>query len=276
MKNFLLFCIIFFLTSCNVSLPRNNAPQKAFTNLAGKRISLNDFTFKACTFHPATKIFHFPMRHFPSNKNYNEATYNKIVKSQFQLMHTILHYGSKIAVFDENITQNGFNQSLIQELKLGNSRGTYTRIDGSLFHLQDIYNQAHHLFGQDNSGRYKIPDYYESLNVPQKEYLFSFGASFLLYFLGQVPTLHKVIEEQEWDLAKRNIFDSFGQEKPNVDHWIFTFREQKLKNQVSAFFKINPAYKGIAFISYGKAHNFSDDFRGFAFADGHSCLNWDK
>ena len=160
--------IIWFIASCGPPVFKE------------KPLSRSDPMLKTCVFDPQTRIAHFPMFHFPPSGKYDTPKKERVSKSQFQLLHTILTYAPYIAVFEEQVTDNTFNPSLYEQLKNGQARGKYKRLDGKTFTIQERFNTANSLF-QGN-----IPAYYENLREDQKTYLFEAGASWIAYFLGYI------------------------------------------------------------------------------------------
>ena len=267
---FYLFLAIFSLARCAVP----SSP--VFTNKPIEQpLSLTDSRLKSCVFRPQARIAHFPMYHFPPSGKYDTPLREKVAKSQFQLLHTISNYFPDVAVFDENVTTNVFGPGMLRSLKKGlGGKSFYERADGEKFYLQDRFYEARNLF---HAG---IPPYYDQLGAWQKEFLFQTGAPLTLYFLGHIRQVHKVIEPEDFQFVLGYIKQQGGVErvlsKPQKDYYIFTFREEKLKLQVIGFFNINPSFQGISLIAYGARHDFTDDFTGFPFEDGISCLQWDS
>ena len=269
---FLFFSAIFFV-NCSVPI----TPMSSRSPLE-QSLSLTDPLFKNCIFQPQTRIAHFPMYHFPPDKNYDAALREKVVKSQFQLLHTILTYFPNVAVFDENVTANVFGPKVFQALQQGlGGDSHYERADGQVFHMQERYNTAQNLFHAD------IPMYYDRMGEIQKEYIFQTGGSMTLYFLGHIRQLHKVIDLDEFQIILRQIEKYGGVEKflrsvstdSNSRYYIYGFREERLKFQVETFFNINPSFHGISLVAYGADHDFRDDFTGYYFEEGRHCLQWD-
>ncbi len=236
--------------------------------------------YKVCVFDPAYRVLHFPQWHFPINNRYEPEDFERISRSQFQLLHTILAYSKsrQVAVFDESVIHDEFDESYSQILQAGSpSKNAYTdRGDGRKFlHTERLF-LARRLFGNG------IPQYYEYLNQNQKSFLFNMGASFTLYFLGKIPRVYKVIERQDFERLRASLFPSgstfaFSAEKgvdATKDYWIYDFREYKLREQISEFYRQNPGYSGVILIAYGINHDLSDEFAGFAFQAGSFCKNW--
>ena len=288
-KLFLLFFISFCGTACSVPGAGGEGglfhPSKAhdasqLRNPQAIPLSLSDPLLKTCVFKPETRIAHFPMWHFPPDGKYKADLREKVAKSQFQLLQTILMYYPNIAVFDERVTFNHLNPKNLRLLRNnGKQNAVYTRVDGASFDLQERFNTAQTLFHAN------IPSHYEHLTEQQKEYLFQTGAALTVYFLGYVPQLHKVIEYEDLTTVTDFIKNSGGGERffkasgnggNNADrkYYIYDFREEKLFQQVTEFFNINPGFSGMALISYGANHDFSDDFSGYFFEAGTSCLAW--
>ena len=267
MRLLFFFSILLTLTSCQYG----NTPPHLNHAILSQSISLNNPEIKNCTFHPHSRIAHFPMIHFPENGRYDEILFEKVAKSQFQLLRTIVAYKGNIRVFDEHVVGNDFDEYFLGNLKRGYSQGFYTRAaDGIRFPYSERYKTAFALFGNG------IPTHYEYLTQAQKRYIFDIGSSLTLFFLGLLPKIHKVISSGDWDAVKSNLIDpSTGRINsglPNNRYWTFDFREQKLKEEVLKLYRQAPA--GLILIAYGSAHNFSDDFQGYPFQSGTFCVNW--
>ena len=111
--------LLFFLLSCggtsNIVITGDG--KKGGGNLSPTILSLSDTRLTTCIFNLASRIAHFPTYHkdpLPQNGNLQpgEEAFEKIVKSQFQLLHTIYAYlesNFTVFVFDENATEK-YNQ----------------------------------------------------------------------------------------------------------------------------------------------------------------------
>ena len=266
-KIFILIVLTAFSLAFADTAPASRTPLE-------QSLGLTDPLFKNCVFQPQTRIAHFPVYNFPPTGNYDANLRERVSKSQFQLLHTILTYHPDVAVFDENITTNTFGPNMLQSLQQGLEEFHYTRADGKSFSLQERYSTARSLF---HSG---IPQYYEHLDETQKEYLFQTGGSMTLYFLGYIRQLHKVIDLNDFQIVLDHINQSGGIRKMTFsnqkDYYIFDFRQEKLKLQVVEFFNLNPSFRGISLIAYGASHDLRDDFSGYLFEDGRHCLQWDE
>ena len=272
-----LYCCVLLLSAgflVNCAVP--SAPSAPRTPLE-KPLSLTDPLLKSCVFQPQTRIAHFPMYHFPPSGEYKAPLREKVSKSQFQLLHTILTYFPNVAVFDEHVTTNVFGPGVFEALQRGlGGDSHYERADGKIFYLQERFSTARSLF---HGG---IPSHYDRLGEVQKEYLFQTGASMTLYFLGYIRQLHKVIDFADFQIVLDQIQKHGGVKNflkvssSNRDYYVFGFREQKLKLQVIEFFNINPAFQGLALIAYGAHHDFKDDFAGYFFEENPNCLQWDR
>ena len=289
---FFLFFTVFFLLHCSAPTQQTRLVRDSRGNISvisastasatklyqEKPISLIDPSLTTCAFRPETRIAHFPMYHFPPSGRFSDSLEEKIIKSQFQLLHTILMYRHhQIAVFDENVTVNDFSPKVFNNLENKGGRDVnYTRADGTIFNLQERFDTARSLF---HAG---IPQYYEQLAPRQMEYLFNIGAAITLYFLGYIPQLHKVIAHEDLqivmdDIDRRGgVGNVFRVSSSEQDYYIYTFREEKLFFQVTQFFNINPSFSGLALISYGASHKLQDEFNGYPFEEGRSCLDWDR
>lgn len=263
--------IILLLTNCTLGTYQ----QGTFYHLSATALSTNNAHLKTCIFDPHYSIVHFPMYHFPSNGHYTTKEYEKVTQSQFQLMHTIIHYNRypyrHLFVFDENIVTDYYDQNYFALLSSGGANSdTYQRSDGRIFQIRERQNTARQLF---SSG---FPKYYEHLSKLQKDFLFNTGASLTLYFLGEIPKIYKVISPESFDLVKRNVQNLYGQvELEGNDYWVFDFREEELRKEVVNFLQKNNSSKNIILIAYGATHNIADEFANWPFQSGHNfCLNW--
>ena len=267
----------FALAGCSFGGPSISG---RFHELTAQPLSLHDPNLRVCVFDPGYRILHFPMWHFPIDGQYTVEDFERISKSQFQLLHTILAYSKsrQIAVFDEGRTSDLFDETYSQILRAGQARAdaSTTRGDGRVFRHNERLGLVRQLFGNG------IPQYYEYLNQNQKSFLFDMGASFTLYFLGKIPKIYKVIEEKDFDQVKTNLFAGGSQlaldlergESQVRDYWVYDFRERKLRDRIAELYRQNPGYNGIVLIAYGANHDFSDDFAGWPFQSGQFCLNW--
>ena len=277
--------LLLTLTGCGAGGPfgASNAGGGG-SELRARPVSLSqaDPLLTTCIFNPQTRIAYFPMYHFPYTGRATPEEREAVIKSQLQLLHTILTYSSLvngIAVFDEHVTSNTFNPSTFSELERGRGRNfTYTRADGTQFSLQERYETAGILFGGG------VPLRLNHLREDQKQFLFETGASMTLYYLGHIRHIHKVIEPGEYDTVMNQLQSGGAEPLIGADlsgnsqarnYWVFDYREEKLKMQVDSFFQENPGFPGIALIAYGASHNFEDDFQGYLFEKG-ACLAWDK
>lgn len=284
---FFLFFSVLFLLNCSAPTQQSilaGGPAGISPSITGSRptlhkeisLSLTDPALTTCAFKPETRIAHFPMYHFPPSGRYKDSLREKVIKSQFQLLRTILMYHPHIAVFDERITVNDYSPKTFNSLQNQGRRGTnYTRHDGKIFNLQERFDTARNLF---HTG---IPQYYEHLGELQKDYLFNTGAPLTLYFLGYIPQLHKVIDHKDLQIVMDQIENKGGVENffkvraNQRDYYVYDFREQKLFFQVTEFFNVNPSFNGLALVSFGALHKLQDDFEGYLFEKSKSCLNWD-
>ena len=264
---FVLVSSLFVLTNCSLGTYVEGTLHK----ISARPLSLNNPELKTCVFDPQYRIVHFPMQHYPPDGHYSDQQYEDTVQSQFQLLHTIRDYNRspwQLYVFDENITADGYDQNYLQNVSRGNITGTYKFLDGRVFEIKEQIKRARREF-------HRIPPYYENLTKTQKNFLFNMGASFTLYFLGEVPKLYKVITPEGYKIIKAhltpgNVFQPVGK-----NHVIFGQREWFLKNEVLDFYNRNYSSKMLIFIAYGANHNFYDEFSGLPFQSGHGfCLSW--
>ena len=275
-KYFWLFLCAFFLTGCALGV---NQPG-VFQQVLSRSLSLNEPELRTCVFDSYSSIVHFPMYHDPPVKDYSLQTYELVVKSQFQLLHTIIDYhrsAKPLAIFDEHVTSDGYDSSYIQRLEQGTVPPSdfYEKFNGSTFYFAERYRSARSLFGQG------FPSHYEYLNELQKKFLFDTGASRTLYFLKEISQIHKVISPERFKLFRANLIgDITSSNSLNFNenqYWIFTFRDRELRSEVDKFYQKNSFYRynGLVFIAYGANHDFSDDFIGLPFQSGHDfCLKW--
>ena len=272
-KYFWLFLSSLLFASCALGV---NQPG-IFQQIQSRSLSLYEPELRTCVFDPHYSVAHFPMYHDPPVKEYSNETYELVVKSQFQLLNTLIDYNRSprdLAVFDEHVTSDDYDLNYIQAIESGLAGAdTYSKFDGSVFNFTERYRTAKNLFGQG------FPSHYEYLNKLQKKFLFETGASLTLYLLKEIPKIYKVISRENLSLAKANLMGSSADfiERSENHYWIYTFREMELKREVDKFYRKTPFYKGLVFIAYGAKHDFSDDFIGFSFQSGRDfCLKWDQ
>ena len=264
------FLVFFFLLSCNVR------PRAGFQQEVASRPLSNDSLLRTCAFDPGYQIVHFPMWHRPPENSENTPieSFERVVRSQFQLLHTLLDYNrsyTPLAVFEESITQDSYNENYITRLKQGAGDGDFfTALDGTIYYFAQERRRAITLF---QGG---FPAFYEQMNTQQKQLLFDLGASKVLYFLEEIPRLYSVISPNDFDLLKAQMGGNLS--VANIEsnrYWIYTFREQRLRDKILSFRQLNPDWNGLIFITYGANHDFADDFLGLPFQSGHAfCLNW--
>ena len=274
-----LACLFLLLTNCEVGGGVYVPPKGpvTITPPALRGLSLHDPHLTTCNYLPQFKIAHFPMYHFPPNGKFNPASFQRITRSQFQLLHTILNNGNNIVVFEESVQHDNYTQKKL------NSPNTYyfIRSDGQRFEWGERRRLARHLFPT-------VPLYYEHLTEPQKQYIYDIGGVLTLFYLDQIPKIYKTIVSTDFEVVLANLkqeakrlnhdFFSFlslpkGQ-SPTRDYWLFDYREQKLFQEIAKFYQKNPNYKGLVLIAYGLAHDLSDDFAGFSFSTGTHCIQW--
>lgn len=265
-----LVVLLFFvtLTACSQAgrLPAGFASPSGF----GYSLSLQDSNFKTCTFNLQSFVLHYPTRHYPTNGEYDEATYESTVRSQFQLLHTIYFYNTtstlpNFVVFEESVVNDNLNPQTYQNLRDRQYQGTITRSDGTTATYQQLYNLAHQLFP-------KIPQYYEHLNDLQKKFLFENSAPWLLYFLQFLPQVHKSISAQDWQIVLNNVLKG-GQIDLNNRYYVHDFREAKLTLEVFKFIQKAGSLNYRVLIAYGAEHDFSNNFQNHSFERITNCLN---
>ena len=279
---FVLLTFLLTFTNCQTS----PYPQGTLYQLSSQPLSQIDPDLRTCVFDPAFSIVHFPMYHIPpkEEERRKEYFYERAVRSQFQLAHTILDYtrfpSLYLSVFDEHITTDTYNSQYFQNLSLGLlPSATYKRHTARNvvieFRLEEEMRKAQHLFPNG-----VIPRNYEHLNPLQKDFIFNLGASLTLYLLGKIPKIHKVISPEKFELARDQALTGASgefQRTSQSSYWIDDFREEGLKEQVLNLFHNNPNPQRLILIAYGAGHDLSNEFAGYPFQSGHSfCLKWEN
>ena len=257
------------LANCSIG----SYPAGTLYKITAQPLSLHNPGLKTCVFDAHYSINHFPMYHPPFG-HYTTRDEEEVTLSQFQLMHTIIAYSRshwELAVFDENIINSFYNKSYLNSLASDSSfSGKFTRF-GNEYSVKVWLNQANQLF------RGGIPQYYEYLNRLQKKLLFEAGGSFILYLLGQIPELRKVITPEEFDVVMANTVGPNGlfQITPQNKPYVYEYRERALAREVLDWTRANHGRPIKALIAYGASHDFSDEFAGHPFQSGHHfCLEW--
>lgn len=271
-----LLCLIFFsLTSLYCDLNLQQPGQQPPYTLSIQNLSLTDSRFTTCNFDPQYSIVHFPMYHFPSYGQVTQESYERISRSQFQLLHSILNYNRsfrKILLFEESVSTDNFDESYFQNLQQGlqNQDKIERLADGKFFLVTEQFYKARELFAQ-------VPRYYEHLSLEQKDFLLNIGAAFALYFIGEVPKLYKVISSEKFNQVVHAINQNPEIKTDKQNYWIVEFRERALQEELMQVYRTNIKPNELIFISYGADHDFSDEFAGQAFQSGHNhCLLWDQ
>ena len=116
-----------------------------------------------------------------------------------------------------------------------------------------------------------IPDVFEDLSIAQKAFLYRYGAGFTLYLLGKIDTLYKVINNKDQEIFQDNFEKTLHMKHEKNRPWVFNFREQKLKEEVSRFLT-KPGFLGKIVIIYGAGHDFSYIFGDYEFEIGKRTL----
>ena len=270
MRVVVLLTVFFFtLTNCTIG----SYTEGTLHQISPQFLSQKYSGLRTCIFDPHYSIVHFPMYHAPPTGHYEPPVYEEVTLSQFQLLHTIIAYNRsprwQLVLFDENITSDLYDKQFFQALSSGQTSATYTRFDGTQFNLTERMQTARNLFPQ-------IPLYYEELHSEQKDFLYHTGASLTLYFLGEIPKIHKVISPANNEIVKANLGSANGLiQMEGNEFWIFDFREERLRDEVLSFFQKNYNQRIIILIAYGGAHDFSNEFAGYPFQSGHNfCLKW--
>ena len=98
-----------------------------------------------------------------------------------------------------------------------------------------------------------------------------------MYLLGQIPKIHKVSSDGQFQLVKSQVMSPGGAQIEGNEYWIFNFRERELQKEVLSFYMRNYHPRKLIFIAYGASHDFSDEFAGRPFQSGREiCLGWYK
>lgn len=244
--------------------------------ISSRPLSLNTPDFKTCVFDPQYSIVHFPMWHRPPDNDYNTNDFEIITRSQFQLLHTIIDYNrnsrKNLAVFDEFVTNDNFNELYLQRIESGEIDVTYENLGGGqIWKLNERIKTANNLFKNG------FPQYYEYMNPLQKEFIFQMGASLTLYFLREIPKVHKTISLEQYKIVQANLKDPVTGllNLEGKEYWIFNVREESLRQEVTRFWSANT--NSLILIAYGEGHNLQPLFTGWPFQSGHGfCLNWLK
>ena len=144
--NLFVLALLFSFSACNVGSGSGFQQE-----VASRPLSLSDPNLRTCVFDPGYSIVHFPMWHsppqggLPSNENYE-----RVVKSQFQLLHTLLDYNrsyTRLAVFEESVITDLYNENYMARVKQGAvPEDTFTRIDGTQFFIANEAVRARNLF----------------------------------------------------------------------------------------------------------------------------------
>ena len=279
-KSLFVLCLMALLWGCALG-PLGSSQTFA------RNLSRNDPYFRTCVFNPLTRVAHFPMWHFPYGGHYTCEEREQVIRSQFQLLHTVVDYkrSRQVFLFDEHIAaSDGLNEEFykrISEMSQDDpQKGEFfwTRAaDNQPFYYKDQMNRATQAF---SSG---WPLYYENLSPRQQDILFNIGAGMTLYLTGQVPKLYKVINESGYNQVRDRMR---GAMNPSLllastgrDPWIFDFREEALGQEVRALRAQNPAPYSLFLIAYGADHDFSTVFapekaQGHFESGRNSCDLW--
>ena len=276
-----LFLTLFLTAGCQ---PTFNYPVSQ-NNPKSLRLSRNDPQFTSCQYPGNTRIAHFPMYHYPpTGFKGDQREIERVSKSQFQLLHTILSYKPNIAVFSEGILTDHYNSRTYSQLRQGTDRTVFSRLDNTVFQLQERYNTAQSFFPG------KVPQFYEHLTDSRKEFLAYTGGDLTAWLLGQIPGNHiyKTASEQNMEAVTSNLnrislsryngnldllFNTPEGSDPERDYWLLHFREKRTFEEVNKFYRQNPSFRGLVLIAYGANHKFNDEFSA-GFNDGRHCLNW--
>lgn len=277
-----LFLALFLIAGCQ---PNPTSFSGARSNPKSLPLSLNDPQFASCQYPGNARIAHFPMFHYPpTGFRQDQRELERVSRSQFQLLHTIISYRPHIAVFSEGILTDHYNKHTYSQLKQGTDRTTFSRLDGTAFQLQERYNTAQSLFPGI------VRQYYEHLTATQKRFLAYTGGALTAWLLGQIPGNHiyKTASEQDMEAVTSNLnrislaryngnldllFNAPEGSDRERDYWLLHFREKRTFEEVSRFYRQNPSFRGLVLIAYGANHRFNDEFLT-GFSDGSFCLGW--
>lgn len=244
-------------------------------------LSLHDSHFTTCVFNPSTQVAHFPMWHFPYGGGYySPEEEERVVRSQFQLLHTVIDYKQSRQLFllDEHIAATeDLNEEFFQRLlnlPSGNQEFFWIRAaDGQRFYYKEQMETMTQAF---SSG---WPLYYENLHPIQKRILRDHGAGMTLYLTGQIPRLYKVIDESTYAQVQQRLRSNpyILSSTTACNSVIFGPREEALGREVRALQAQHNSPNSFFLIAYGANHDFSRVFfdEGPLFESGHrSCLSW--
>ncbi|MCY4512889.1 MAG: hypothetical protein OXB86_04295 [Bdellovibrionales bacterium] len=277
-----LFLVLFLIAGCQPGSPPVSHSQY---NPKAISLSFNNTQFKSCQYPGNTRIAHFPMFHYPpTGFKGDQREFERVSMSQFQLLHTILSYRPSIAVFSEGILTDHYNTHTYSQLGQGTDRTTFSRLDNTVFQLQERYNTAHRLFPG------KVVQHYESLTASQKEFLAHTGGALTAWLLGQIPGNHiyKTASEQDLEAVTSNLkrisllryngsldmlFNAPEGSDPDRDYWLLHFRERRVLEEVNKFYRQRRPHPRLVLIAYGANHRFNDEFSA-GFSDGSFCLGW--
>ena len=243
-------------------------------------LSLSNPELKSCQYPEHTRIGHFPMFFYPGTGFSGDQKLLELVStSQFQLLHTIIAYKPHIAVFSQDILTDHYNAQTYSHLKQGTDKTTISRLDSTIFHLQERYNAAGELFPG------KVPQNYELLTQSQKEFLAYTGGALTAWLLGQIPHIYKTASKQDLDVwnqiaLARYVNNNSPQaatesNTPDIYLQLLQDRTTKLKEEVDNFYDQNPHFSGLVLIAFGAIHKLHKEFPT-GFSDGSSCLKWNN
>ena len=223
-------------------------------------------------------MFHYP----PNGFQGDEKVFEEVSMSQFQLLHTIIAYKPQIAVFSEGILSDHYNERTYTQLRQGTDGTTFSRLDGTVFRLQERFNTAWRLFPR------KVTQNYEHLTRSQKEFLAYTGGALTAWLLGQIPHIYKTASESDMEAVTANLnritqlryqgnmqllFNAAEGSDQERDYWLLHFREARVQQEVNKFYGQNRSFRGLVLISYGANHKFHNEFSA-GFSDGSFCLKW--
>ena len=189
------------------------------------------------------KIIHLPQWHFFQNQS--DRIKNTSALSQFQIMQTLLYnkdLGQKFIVFNEEAQKDYTQQSIKDDIK----RPSYVKRE--MMNLSELIRQAKALFPS-------IPQYFEELEIEQRNFLYENGAANLLYYLGKIDTIYKSISESDYDRIFKEVDRSLPPDHEFNRYWVVNFKEEKLEEEIMKILDNNPEHKGkTVYVIYGKKH----------------------
>jgi hypothetical protein len=195
--------------------------------------------------HEQTTIVHFAQWHWSDKLELNPGSHElaiiaeMVARSQFKLAKFILA-NPDFEVFSEELCKDLTFESL--------------KNSASDFDVDSIFSNG-------------IPNEYSEIKDLQKQCLAKLGASRVLFYLGYLKNVHKVIEckkiikiRQDYEMLLK---ESNGIETPHIKYLIHTKREAALAKEVNSFLESNPGKKIL--IVFGAGHELSGLFENKSF-----------